>query len=197
VSPAEPGLRPGPRFSASPAGAAAPTAEGTPERMGHALPAGAPVPPGPSPLQSSPEVQTAERHLRLVPKQRRQRRDRRRLLLGGAFAAVVAVPMGLVALHVLIAENQFRIDHLEQQASVEQAQYEKLRLSIAQLEAPSRIVRVAEGQLGMQQPASVTYLPPIRTALGGATSTFAGAGGFPPEGEADWPSVKPYLSGGP
>ncbi len=60
---------------------------------------------------------------------------------------------------MLIAENQFRLDNLQQQASLQQASYEKLRLEVAQLEAPARIVSVAEGKLGMRQPGSVTYLP--------------------------------------
>jgi len=56
-------------------------------------------------------------------------------------------------------ENQFRLDQLQQQASAQQERYEKLRLEVAELEAPARIVSAAEGPLGMRQPGSVTYLP--------------------------------------
>ena len=60
---------------------------------------------------------------------------------------------------MLIAENQFTLDRLTQTAATEQASYEKLRLQVAQLEAPARIVSEAEGRLGLVQPGSVTYLP--------------------------------------
>lgn len=172
---------------------------------------------------SAPERQDKEeqrRHLRLVENQARRRAGRRRLLviLGIATAAVVC--LALVALHVLIAENQFRLDRLQQQAATEQASYEKLRLQVAQLEAPARIVSQAEGQLGMVQPASVTYLPatttpPVTPTGKGEKGTTAATASSPqaqdapsvdppaagtvaaPPGDSDWPSVKPYLSGSP
>ncbi len=131
--------------------------------------------------------------------------------------------LALVTLHVLIAENQFRLDQLQQQASAQQERYEKLRLQVAELEAPARIVSAAEGPLGMRQPGSVTYLPaPPTTAT--PTSGVGGAGAGPasqgaatghgslaasvqqdgsaatvaaPLGDADWPLIKPYLSGTP
>jgi len=167
-----------------------------------------------------------ERHLRLVPRPSRHRANRRRLAVPVVIGAAAFVSMGLVALHVLIAENQFKLDNLQQQASSQQAGYEKLRLEVAQLESPSRIVSVAE-RLGMRQPGSVTYLPAIAReaqgsasnpagrpgvtgasggAAGAVTSGDAGAGGplasagaleTAPEGDADWPTIKPYLSGSP
>lgn len=153
------------------------------------------------------------------------------MLVSAGIGAVAAVSMGLVALHVLIAENQFRLDNLQQQASIQQENYEKLRLNVAQLESPSRIVSVAEGKLGMQQPGSITYLPatsapPSGGSLTGAVNAGPGArsgssasggsvaggsvtggsvlggsvlGGSvsAPQGDADWPTIKPFLSGSP
>jgi cell division protein FtsL len=127
-----------------------------------------------------------------------------------AGVGILAVSFGLVGLHVVIAEEQFHLDKLQQEASDAQANYEKLRLSVAQLEAPARIVSVAEGH-GMEQPGSVTYLPaPKAGGRGGrrgagrhaSTAGEASATGAPdvvraPAGDADWPSVKPYLSGSP
>jgi cell division protein FtsL len=146
----------------------------------------------------------------LVPP-RQRRRLRRRLSWYGLVAGVLAVCFGLVGLHVVIAEAQFRIDRLQQQASAEQARYEKLRLLVAELEAPARIVSVAEGELGMRQPASVSFLPAPKVAGGQAGISGGGSGGGAagagtrsqgrtvpaPTGDADWPSVKPYLSGTP
>jgi cell division protein FtsL len=171
-----------------------------------------------------------QRHLRLVQNQARRRAGRRRLLVVLGIATVAVVGLALVGLHVLIAENQFRLDRLQQQASTEQAGYEKLRLQVAQLEAPARIVSQAEGRLGMVQPATVTYLPattsgPATTATtataekgrqnnptssrsaspAGRSRVSAPAAADPPttgvvaapQGDSDWPSVKPYLSGSP
>ena len=176
----------------------------------------------------APEGQDKEeqrRHLRLVQNQARRRAGRRRLLVILGIASVAVVGLALVALHVLIAENQFRLDRLQQEAATEQASYEKLRLQVAQLEAPARIVSQAEGRLGMVQPASVTYLPaltstPSTTAVRAGKGVAAPGGGAAragnakagtravteppttgtvtaPQGDSDWPTVKPYLSGSP
>ena len=180
-----------------------------------------PPPVSPAP-EESPEPQATERHLRVVPP-RSRRRPVRRLVLSLVAAGIVVVSFGLVGLHVVIAEAQFRLDNLEQRDSTAQAKYEKLRLSVAELQAPGRIVSMAEA-LGMQQPGSETFLPApdIRGAAstntgtrgdntGGAGGTDgpsrggrgeASASGAPnvvqaPGGDADWPSIKPYLSGSP
>ncbi|HTV10304.1 MAG TPA: hypothetical protein VME20_00445 [Acidimicrobiales bacterium] len=177
-----------------------------------------PYSPAPEP-QGAPEPQ---RHLTLVRQVDRKRASRRHFLVAGTIASLAGVSMGLVGLHALIAENQFRLDNLQQQAATQQAQYEKLRLNVAQLESPSRIVSVAEGTLGMQQPGSVTYLPAIATQDGtgrnepGDAGQSADPGGTvaapqgtdgagattgsittAPQGDADWPAIKPYLSGTP
>jgi cell division protein FtsL len=166
------------------------------------------------PEYGSPEAQEQQNHLRLIRQQESRRANRRRLLVSLGIACVAALCLGLVALHVLIAENQFRLDQLQQTAATKQANYERLRLQVAQLEAPARIVSEAEGRLGMVQPGSVTYLPAVptttqTTAAGssgasgpepaaGASTAEAQSGGIPaPQGDADWPSVKPYLSGSP
>ena len=155
---------------------------------------------------ASRESEAGERHLYLVRQQARRRANRRHLVVSVFIGALAAVSMGLVALHVLIAENQFKLDNLQQQASTQQANYERLRLSVAQLESPSRIVSVAEGELGMHQPGSITYLPATTTPAGGGaevgaapTSGGSVSGGTvsAPEGDADWPPIKPLLSGSP
>jgi cell division protein FtsL len=173
-----------------------------------------------SPAPSRPDKEEQRRHLRLVENQARRRAGRRRLLVILGIASAAVVCLALVALHVLIAENQFRLDRLQEQAATEQASYEKLRLQVAQLEAPARIVSQAEGQLGMVQPASVNYLPattiPAASTAGrGENGTTTATGSSPqaqdvqsvdppaagavaaPPGDSDWPSVKPYLSGSP
>jgi cell division protein FtsL len=195
--------------------------------------------PGGEPFHSPSEAQPAapqegRHHLRLIEQRAARQANRRRLVFSLGIAGAAAVCLALVALHVLIAENQFRLDNLQQQAAAEQASYEKLRLQVAELEAPARIVSQAEGRLGMVQPASVTYLPspsattPRSTRTGPATRAAATRATGPsgvvksdktgsdaqtrtsvasdppttgtvtaPQGDSDWPTVKPYLSGSP
>lgn len=156
----------------------------------------APSPRHPAPARPAPGQEVVpERHLHLVPRQSRARANRRRVLVGLFIAAGAAMCLALVALHVLMAENQFILDRLQQQASGQQAQYEKLRLQVAELEAPARIVGLAEGGLGMSQPATVTYLPAI-SASGKPAASRSGAGrtGSPP-GQAGSESAGPLGSG--
>ena len=196
---------------------------------------GAAAAPGQVPEPTAPgRQQPSQPHLQLVPRQGRLWANRRQLLIGLVIAAGAAMCLALVALHVLMAENQFGMDRLQQQVTAQQSVYEKLRLEVAELEAPARIIGLAEGRLGMAQPASVTYLPAIsasgtprasRSGHGrpGAQPARAGtksAGPFgsgpsasgpadssarnsspstvpAPTGDADWPLIKPFLSGNP
>ncbi|MCL6092024.1 MAG: hypothetical protein M1435_03630 [Actinobacteria bacterium] len=164
---------------------------------------------GPAPRPGEPfEPGPPERHLRLVPPKARRRLSGRSLLYGFV-AGLVAVGFGLVALHVVIAEVQFKLDSLQQKAASYQERYEKLRLSVAEDEAPARIVRVAT-ESGLRQPASVTYLPApprspgsqgqaaSRLAPGSSGQSRSGQSGSSdvvpaPAGPGDWPGVKPYL----
>jgi cell division protein FtsL len=142
-------------------------------------------------------------HLRVVkPAGRSPAWDRRRVrLLGVVISAfVVAVVFGLVGLHVMLAQNQFRLDRLNTQAAAQQAQYEKARLQVDQLSAPARIVATAEAKLGMVPAAKViplmpSPLPANTTAAGTEAAkkqpTSAGAQGGHPT--TDWTAVKPHL----
>jgi cell division protein FtsL len=161
------------------------------------------------------------RHLEVVPPRSRSpqtRRRRARLVAGaGVIVAFVAV-FGLVGIHVLLAQGQFRLAHLQGQADDAQARYIRLRLEVAQLESPERIVAAAQERLGMVAPSSVTYLTPTGATAGpaghppeGPGVTRAGtpgadqragsgppAGSDPPtEGTQQWAAVKPALSSRP
>jgi hypothetical protein len=151
---------------------------------------------------SGEDFEERRRHLRLVREQARRRANGRRLLVSAGIGLLGIFCLGLVTFHVLIAENQFTLDRLTQTAATEQASYEKLRLQVAQLEAPARIVSEAEGRLGLVQPGSVTYLPATTaqaTKGGGSAPVGAAPAGsvMAPQGDADWPLIKPYLSGSP
>ncbi|MEA3019322.1 MAG: hypothetical protein QOI47_846 [Actinomycetota bacterium] len=153
----------------------------------------------PSPVRSP---QPDRRHLRVVDdarisSARRRRRLRATLVLTGV--GVIVSLFALAAFHAMLASGQARLDQLDQRVSDAQGRYESLRLDVAQLEAPSRIVREAQERLGMVPPPGVTYLTPSQTVsaeVGQAavnpspTSTDAGEW-------AAWATVKPYLSGRP
>ena len=76
--------------------------------------------------------------------------------------------------------------------------YDRLRLQVAELEAPERVVAAAQQRLGMVPAPGVTYLSPTgpvaddpapRYTDGDVPSVPAAAG-------ADWTEVKPYLAEG-
>jgi cell division protein FtsL len=122
------------------------------------------------------------------------RRRRARLRLAVTVLVVVAGLFGLVASHVLLTQDQFRLQHLESKAAAEQARYERLRLQVAELESPQRIVAAAQERLGMVPPPGVRYLSPT----GVADQPKAG----PQQGSKlaagdDWSSVKPHLASRP
>ena len=118
--------------------------------------------------------------------------------------AIFAVLFGLVVFHTVLLKNQQRLDHLDQQVTDAQAHYQALRLQVAQLEAPQRIINVATTKLGMVPPDGTTYLTP---AAGDGASTSAGAtqgeastgdtAAPSNDGSSAWPQVKPYLGAAP
>ena len=124
------------------------------------------------------------------------RARRRRLLVGSAAVVVVTCLLGLVASHVALAQGQFRLERLQQRAAEQQAHYERLRLQVAQLESPSRVVAAAQERLGMVPPPGVTYLSPTGAASGQRTQPAGG--GSPGTGREtatdDWSSVKRQLA---
>lgn len=127
----------------------------------------------------------------------RSRYDRRhlRLVAGGLlFAAMLA---GNVAVHAQTTQGQFELDRLQTTASQRQARYQQLRLQVAELEAPQRVVARAR-QLGMVEPDRVTYLTPTASTLaGGPVAGQSPPPASTPEAQAarSWAAVKPHLDG--
>ena len=157
-------------------------------RHAAASPASAPRPGTAPPRRAAPP-------LRVVGPAPRRRRRRGRLVTVLVSAAVLVSLFGLVASHVMLTQGQFRLDTLRTRTASEQARYERLRLKVAELESPSRIVATAQERLGMVPPHSVTYLSPT-----GAVSAPAGDAG---EGEDestaqedDYSRVKRSLASG-
>jgi hypothetical protein len=109
-----------------------------------------------------------------------------------------------VYLHVVLAQRQVALNRLTAHVAAESTTYQNLRLQVAQLNSPAHIISTAEGQLGMRQPASVTYLTPVHTVGGGTPSTTPRPGttadpngSIAPAGDANWPQIKSQLAGTP
>lgn len=117
-----------------------------------------------------------------------------RLLVAiGASVAALCV-FGVVVFHVVLTQNQFRLDALQAQALERQADYDRLRLKVAELESPERIVADAQQRLGMVPAPKVIYLTPTieeptGTAAPPPTTDDLAAG-------SNWSVVKPHLADG-
>lgn len=150
-----------------------------------------------------PRPPDTPRHLRLVGVEELAAiRRRRRVRLGGMALAgfVIALLFAAVGMHVVLAQNQFRLDQLDAQAAKQQAQYQQLRLRVDQLSSPQRIIGTAEGRLGMTSPHQVTFLSPSSATPGpsgaasAASASVSGGGPAPATAPADWSTVKPQLA---
>ena len=81
-----------------------------------------------------------------------------RLALLASAVLTVGTIFGAAVFHVLLIQHEFRLDQINKEAAKEEARYGKLRLDVAQLSAPDRIVATAQQRLGMVVPPQVAYL---------------------------------------
>ena len=115
-----------------------------------------------------------------------------RLALLASAVLTVGTIFGAAIFHVILIQSEFRLDQINKEATKEEARYEKLRLDVAQLSAPDRIVATAQQRLGMVVPPQVAYLmAPIPQATGaqGADHDDPAA----PSLAGGWAEVKPHL----
>jgi hypothetical protein len=128
----------------------------------------------PRPQRALPTPQRAP--LQVVPEGYRSpqaRRRRARLMTASGVLVACVIVFGLAGIHVLLAEGQFRLGSLQTKATDAQTQYVRLRLQVAQLESPQRIVADAQERLGMVSPSALTYLTPTSPATVVAHPTTA------------------------
>jgi hypothetical protein len=103
-----------------------------------------------------------------------------------AFFTVFAL-VSAVVFHVVLAQNQMQLDHLNTEIAKEQRTYEQRRLTASLLASPPRIIQEAE-RMGLVVPAApAQYLyadnaPMPRTNDGATADTIA-----------DWSKTKPSL----
>lgn len=150
------------------------------------------------------QAQAKRPELKLIkkeqPKPRIELSPRMRLFAWFGFAA--ALLFALVAFHVLLTQGQFSLQKVETKANDQQAQYERLRKQVAELESPSRIQSEAQNRLGMVPADKVTPITPGASELPrNANGTAAPVNGETTTTDNQsinndpgaWTSVKPYL----
>lgn len=98
-------------------------------------------------------------------------------------AAVVAF-LSLIYSRVLLDRSAFLLDDLETQLHTAETQYWELRLEVARLESPERVIRAAEG-MGLVYPTSRLTVEASGIGHGGA------------EVDENWLELKPLLSAQP
>ena len=124
----------------------------------------------------------------------RRVRRRRQAMTVVTLVIVAAGLFGLVASHVVLTQGQFKLQRIQRQADEEQARYERMRLQVAQLESPSRIVAVAQERLGMVPPAHVKYLAPTPNATSPAVAPPNTPAQQTASATTDWSTVKKHLA---
>ena len=107
----------------------------------------------------------------------------------GALLAIVTVfaLVTAVVFHVVLAQNQMELDHLNVQITKAQRTFEQNRLTASLLASPQRVIQEAE-RLGLVQPpgsVQTLYVPnaPLPVTDDGSTADTI----------ADWSKTKPSL----
>ena len=117
----------------------------------------------------------ASSRLRVVA---RAPRNRRRLfgMLVVCVLTVMTVVIGFaaVAMHATLAQDQLVLDTGRTRVQRAERVNQHLRVEVAELESPERVVAVA-ASLGMSSPDEVTFMPASGTAMGTAGTALDGA----------------------
>lgn len=132
--------------------------------------------------------------LRLIDTQAsaRQQTGRQRLLLRAGLAISALMVFAAVAFHVVLVQSQFKLEGHERAAKDEEMRYERLRLEVARLASPERIVAEATGRLAMTVPREVEYLD--APDVGGAAPSPPAEQPVAGEAGDGWSEVKPHLA---
>lgn len=99
-------------------------------------------------------------------------------------ALVIFVFFALIYSRTTLSDSAFRLEEVESQITQEEVLYQQLRLEVARLQSPERIVPLAE-QVGLVLPSQV------RTVEAAGVNNVAGGA------EARWAEVKSILTASP
>jgi cell division protein FtsL len=72
----------------------------------------------------------------------------------------------LAVMHALLIGGQIQLDKSQREVAAEAEEVRQLRLRVAQLESPDRVLDVARARLGMVPPAEVGYLQAASVDIG-------------------------------
>jgi cell division protein FtsL len=121
---------------------------------------------------------------------------RRRLRTGPTFALgailAFAIAFAVVACQVTLVQGQERLDQLDARIASSTDDHQELRLTVAQLESPARIIEAATTTLGMVPPPAITYLTPD----GAVTVPGAADPAVVPDELGAYAETRPNLEGG-
>jgi cell division protein FtsL len=152
--------------------------------------------PRPRRTETAPALPADRSHLKVVRPGGRRRPIRLTPRAGVTMVVLLFVALFLVAVsHAVLIEGQVRLDEIDKDVAAEQAEFEDLRLELADLESPARI-QAAAADMGMVPPAETTWLTPEDAVA--PAGDDAAEDGEDPEGNEDSPDtsytdVKPYL----
>lgn len=114
----------------------------------------------PSPRPGRRSGRRAGRHLRPVaPTRPARKRSPAVPVLVGTGIVIVAL-FGLAAMHALLISGQRQLDDVRRETAAEAEEVRRLRLQVAELEAPDRVLEAARTRLNMVDPGEVGYLLP-------------------------------------
>lgn len=107
------------------------------------------------------------RHLRPITPLTRRRSPAVPVLVGTGI--VLAALFALAVMHALLIGGQIRTDDVQRAVASETEEVHRLRLRVAELESPDRVLEMARDRLGMVPPAEVGYLLPTSVTTGDGT----------------------------
>lgn len=116
----------------------------------------------------------------------------RRRAAWAVVSLIAVVALAVSACQVLIAQSQFELARLQADAATAEDRYDRLRLHVAELESPGRIMATAQERLGMVPPPGVTYLTPVPSES--ATPADSPARTNDEAVADDWSRIKPILA---
>ena len=118
--------------------------------------------PGPVPQANTNTRQTSTPNirpsLRVLSGGKTVGKTRKKILGGLAIIALVTIAFAAVFMHAGLARTQLGIDKLNIEITQAERMNQRLRVQVATLEAPDRIVSVAQ-ELGLEPPKTVRFLP--------------------------------------
>ena len=118
-----------------------------------------------SPARPAPSPKPVARPNLTVVEPRRRLRAGPTIVLG--VLLFFGIALGLVVAHALLVQGQQDLDGLDGRVAEARRTEQELRLRVAELEAPDRIIAAAT-DLGMVPPEGVTYLTPAGAVTAGA-----------------------------